>query len=150
MKLAKITQLFILLCKSVWNKKIKKILTLYIMLIPELMDLLKKCNIIIESENYLNGMLIPREILLSKEKFVELSDEIKEIKKSFSSSKLTSLQKTAKENQKWPLLNLVRQLLKVSGYRMIPKRQSNGYDKEGKKKFKRLFILEKMKKIETI
>ena len=92
-------------------------------------------------------MLIPREILLSKEKFIELSDEINEIKKSFSSSKLTALQKTAKENQKWPLLNLVRQLLKVSGYRMIPRRQSNGYNKEGKKKFKRFFVLEKMKKI---
>ena len=118
------------------------------MLIPELMNLLKKCNILIESENYLNGMIIPRDILLSKEKFIELSDEIKEIRKSFSSSKLTSLQKTAKENQKWPLLNLVRQLLKVSGYRMLPKRQSNGYDKEGRKKFKRFFILEKMKKIE--
>jgi len=120
------------------------------MLIPELLDLLKKCNIIIESENYLNGMIISREILLSKEKFVELNEEIKEIKKSFSSSKLTALQKTAKENQKWPLLNLVRQLLKVSGYRMIPKRQSNGYNKEGKKKFKRFFILEKIKKNETI
>lgn len=117
------------------------------MLIPELFNLFKKCNIIIESENYLNGMLIPRDILLSKEKFLELSDEINEIKKSFSSSKLTALQKTAKENQKWPLLNLVRQLLKVSGYRMIPKRQSNGYNKEGKKKFKRFFVLEKMKKI---
>ena len=120
------------------------------MLIPELLDLLKKCNIIIESENYLNGMIISREILLSKEKFVELNDEIKKIKKSFSSSKLTALQKTAKENQKWPLLNLVRQLLKVSGYKMIPNRQSNGYDKEGKKKFKRFFILEKIKKNETI
>lgn len=126
------------------NKKVSKTIK---MLIPELFNLLKKCNIIIESENYLNGMLIPREILLSKEKFIELSDEINEIKKSFSSSKLTALQKTAKENQKWPLLNLVRQLLKVSGYRMIPKRQSNGYNKEGKKKFKRFFVLEKMKKI---
>ena len=38
------------------------------MLIPELFNLLKKCNIIIESENYLNGMLIPREILLSRGK----------------------------------------------------------------------------------
>jgi len=120
------------------------------MLIPELFNLFKKCNIIIESENYLNGMLIPREILLSKEKFIELSDEINEIKKSFSSSKLTALQKTAKENQKWPLLNLVRQLLKVSGYRMVPKRLSNGYNKEGKKKFNRFFLLEKMKKVVKI
>jgi len=113
-------------------------------MIPKLLNLLKKCNILFESENFINGMIIPREILLSKDKFLELTSEIHEIKKNFSSSRLTSLQKTAKDNQKWPLLNLVRQLLKVSGYKMIPKRQSDGYNKEGKKKFKRFFILEKI------
>jgi hypothetical protein len=113
-------------------------------MIPKLLDLLKKCNILFESENFINGMIIPREILLSKDKFIQLTNEIMEIKKNFSSSRLTSLQKTAKDNQKWPLLNLVRQLLKASGYKMIPKRQSDGYNKEGKKKFKRFFILEKI------
>ena len=114
---------------------------------PELLDILKKSNILIENDNFINGMIIPREILLSKEKYIELEKEIQSIKKKFSSSRLTALQKTAKENQRWPLLNLVRQLLKASNIKMTPKRQSNGYDKNGKKKFKRFFILEKMKKI---
>ena len=114
---------------------------------PELLDILKKSNIVIENDNFINGMIIPREILLSKEKYIELEKEIQSIKKKFSSSRLTALQKTAKENQKWPLLNLVRQLLKASNIKMTPKRQSNGYDKNGKKKFKRFFILEKMKKM---
>ena len=114
---------------------------------PELLDILKKSNIVIENDNFINGMIIPREILLSKEKYIELEKEIQSIKKKFSSSRLTALQKTAKENQRWPLLNLVRQLLKASNIKMTPKRQSNGYDKNGKKKFKRFFILEKMKKI---
>ena len=114
------------------------------------MDILKKSNIVIENENFINGMIIPREILLSKEKYNELEKEIKNIKKKFSSSRLTALQKTAKENQKWPLLNLVRQLLKASNIKMTPKRQSNGYDKNGKKKFKRFFILEKMKKTNVV
>ena len=113
----------------------------------DLLDILKKCNIIIEDKNLVSGLLIPREILLSKEKFVELSEEIKIIKKKFSSSRLTALQSTAKDNQKWPLLNLVRQLLKVSNIRMIPKRTCNGYDKNGKKKFRRYFILEEFKKV---
>lgn len=113
----------------------------------DLLDILKKCNIIIEDKNLVNGLLIPREILLSKEKFVELSEEIKNIKKKFSSSRLTALQSTAKDNQKWPLLNLVRQLLKASSVRMVPKRVSNGYDKNGKKKFRRYFILEELKKV---
>ena len=111
---------------------------------PEIIFILKKSNIILENEKFINGMIIPREILLNIEKYKELSEEIKKIKKRFSSSKLTSLQKTAGESQKWPLLNLVRQLLKASNIEMIPKRKSNGYDKNGKKKFKRFFILKKV------
>ena len=116
---------------------------------PDLMIILKKTNILIEDEEIINGMIIPREILLRKEKYLELEEEINKIKKKFSSSRLTALQKTAKTNQKWPLLNLVRQLLKASNIKMIPKRQSNGYDETGKKKFKRFFILEKMKSVEA-
>ena len=58
------------------------------------------------------------------------------LKKKFSSSSLTSLQKSAELEQKWPLLNLVRQVLKSCNYLMKPIRQSAGYDKEGKKKDK--------------
>jgi len=116
---------------------------------PDLLNILKKTNIVIENEKFINGMIIPRDILLVKEKYLELEDEIKKIKKKFSSSRLTALQKTAKTNQKWPLLNLVRQLLKASNIKMTPKRQSNGYDETGKKKFKRFFILEKMKSVEV-
>ena len=115
---------------------------------PDLLIILKKTNIIIEDEKIINGMIIPREILLKREKYLELEEEINKIKKKFSSSRLTALQKTAKTNQKWPLLNLVRQLLKVSNIKMVPKRKSNVYDETGKKLFKRFFILEKMKKIE--
>ena len=46
----------------------------------DLLDILKKCNIIIEDNNLISGLIIPREILLSKEKFIELSDEIKTMK----------------------------------------------------------------------
>ena len=70
--------------------------------------------------------------------------EINKFKKKFSSSRLTALQKTAKENQKWPLLNLIRQLLKASNIKMTPKRVSDGYDKTGKRNLKIFFILENM------
>jgi hypothetical protein len=113
----------------------------------ELLNILKKCNIIIEDLKLINGLIIPREILLSKDKFLELDEEIMQIKKKFSSSRLTALQSTAKKNQKWPLLNLVRQLLKASNIRMLPKRICDGYDKMGKKKFKRFFVLEELKNI---
>ena len=94
--------------------------------------------------NY-SGLLIPREQLLKQDLYDELSSTIDELRKKYSSSYLTSLQKTASTKQKWPLLNLVRQLLMVIGYKMTPIRKSNGYDKETKKKkYIRLYRIEKM------
>jgi hypothetical protein len=91
----------------------------------------------------LDGQLIPREILLSKDVYNEVKEEIVELKKKFSSSSLTSLQKTAESGQKWPLLNLVRQVLKTCNYQMKPIRKSDGYKKDGKKKYKRFFLIGK-------
>ena len=51
-----------------------------------------------------------------------------------------------RDKQKWPLLNLVRQVLLSSGYNMKPKRLSDGYTKDGIKKYKRIFIVEKLNK----
>jgi len=113
----------------------------------KLLALLNKCNIGIENSEHLEGLLLSRDHLLSKIVYEQLKDDITIIKKekSFSSSSLTALQKTAVK-QKWPLLNLVRQLLKVSGYHMKPVRKSAGYDEHGKKLFKRFFMIEKIKK----
>ena len=46
---------------------------------------------------------------------------------------MTSLHQKAGEHQKWPLLNLVRQILRACNYQMVPIRKSNGYTKDGKK-----------------
>jgi len=106
-------------------------------------NFLKKCKIQFDVDNQLDGQLIPRDILLSKEVYNEVKEEIVEFKKKFSSSSLTSLQKTAESGQKWPLLNLVRQVLKTCNYQMKPIRRSDGYKKDGKKKYKRFFLIGK-------
>ena len=101
----------------------------------EVINFLNKCNLVFDNVEQLNGMEIPRDILLSKQKYEEIIEEIVSMKKSgFSSSSLTALQKNAKERQKWPLLNLVRQILRASNYNLIPFRKSDGRDKLGKKK----------------
>ena len=108
-------------------------------------DFLNKCSIVFEDFNQLDGMLIPRDLLLSKDKYEIVKDDIDKMRELYSSGSLTSLQKTAKENQKWPLLNLVRQILKSNNFKMDPIRKSNGYTKEGKKKYLRFFIIKKIK-----
>ena len=110
---------------------------------------LNKCGVVMNTYEDLNGMLIPREILLNNENYKKIKDEILVLKKLFNSSALTSLQSTAEENQKWPLLNLVRQILKAIYYNMTPKRVSAGYTKDGKKIYRRMFIVEKLSQTES-
>jgi hypothetical protein len=91
----------------------------------------------------LNGLTILREQLLSDAKYEEVKHFLPELKKTYSSSFMTSLQKNADKSQKWPLLNLVRQILNVYDYKMDPIRKSDGYTLEGVKKYKRYFLIKK-------
>ena len=63
------------------------------------------------------------------------------MKKIYSSTFMTSLQKNADKCQKWPLLNLVRQILNNYKYKMLPIRKSDGYTLDGIKKYKRFFLI---------
>ena len=96
--------------------------------------------------NDLDGLLIPREQLLDDKKYEEIKKHISELKKIFSSSCMTSLQKNADKIQKWPLLNLARQILSFYNYKMEPIRKSDGYTLEGVKKYKRFFQIKKIQK----
>ena len=95
----------------------------------------------------LDGIIIEREIFLSDTNYDNIKKLIPKLKmkQNFSSSFMTSLQKNAEKSQKWPLLNLVRQILSVYSYKMIPIRKSDGYTNEGIKKYKRYFRIEKNK-----
>ena len=105
---------------------------------------LNKCKILINEFDDLNGFLLPREIFLDKDVYNSVKEDISILKQVFTSSALTSLQSNAEENQKWPLLNLVRQILRSCHYKMTPKRVSAGYTKDGKKIYKRMFIINKL------
>ena len=93
------------------------------------------CNQLDTIEKY----IIPREILLCDEKYTIIKNKIPLLKKKYSSSFLTSLQKNANTNQKWPLINFVRQILNTYGYQMTPFRKADGYTLDGIKKYKRYF-----------
>ena len=98
----------------------------------------------------LNGLTILRDQLLSDNKYEEVKKLLPELKKIYSSSLMTSLQKNADKSQKWPLLNLVRQILSTYNYKMEPIRKSDGYTLEGVKKYKRYFLINKKSKPNTL
>jgi hypothetical protein len=110
-----------------------------------IIDFLNKGNIPCDSLNELNGMLVPRELFFNETIYKELKVNIPVLKQLFSSSYLTALQEPAEKVQRWPLLNLIRQVLRSSNFKLTPKRVSNGYTVDGVKKYKRMFIIEKMK-----
>jgi hypothetical protein len=107
---------------------------------------LKKCNIDVDGLEQLEGKLIPRDVFLSTLTYDSIKDDIKNLKTLYSSSTLTGLQSTAKKDQKWPLLNLVRQILRINDFIMKPIRRADGATKDGKKKYKRYFLIESKKK----
>ena len=91
----------------------------------------------------LNGQMILRDSLLNDIKYAEIKDKVQGLKKIYSSSYLTGLQMGADVKQKWPLLNIVRQLLHIHHMEMIPIRKSDGYSQTGIKKYKRFFLIKK-------
>lgn len=105
--------------------------------------------VVIQDIDSLEGQVIPRELLICDKKYEECRNDIANLRNFLSSSRLTSLQTTAEIHQKWPLLNAVRQILRVHMFRMVPVRMSDGYTKEGKKVIKRLFRIEKMRKTDV-
>jgi hypothetical protein len=109
---------------------------------------LHKCNIVINKFSDLDGILISRDVLLDVKIYDSVKEDISILKQVFTSSSLTSLQSNAEENQKWPMLNLVRQILRSCHYKMTPKRVSAGYTKSGQKLYKRMFIIEKISQTE--
>ncbi len=114
--------------------------------VPDCKIILNHVGIYFNSIAELEGIFFPREQLLSETKYEVVKQYIPELKKKFSSTFMTSLQKKAETNQKWPLLNLIRQILLVYKYHLTPIRKCDGYTPDGVKKYKRFFkIVRKIK-----
>ena len=108
-----------------------------------IVEFLNKAGIHCEKFGDLDGLQLPREALLDMGNYAKARENIPQLKKLFSSSYLTSLQSSASKTQKWPLINLIRQILKSSRYSLTPKRLCNGYTADGVKKYRRIFIIQK-------
>jgi hypothetical protein len=111
-------------------------------------QILNLAGIYFNDVNDIENIFFPRDQLLSDLKYEQAKKYIPELKKQFSSSFMTSLQDKAENCQKWPLLNLVRQILSVYNFNLVPVRKCDGYTPEGIKKYKRFFKI--VKKIQII
>ena len=107
------------------------------------LNILTSCGITCSDMNDLDGITIFREKLLNNSTYDKLKTDIPKLKSILSSTSFTSMHKNADASQKWPLINLVRQLLRKYNYQLIPKRVCDGYSKAGIKKYKRLFEIKK-------
>ena len=105
--------------------------------------ILQEIGLVFETADQLNGHFIPRELFINNDKYLQIKEKILELKNVFSSSFLTCLHSNAGNKQRFPLLNLIRQILNKYHYKMVPIRKSNGYTKDGIKLYKRFFIIKR-------
>lgn len=117
-----------------------------IILVDKSLNLLKKLlshiGVNFQNKYELEDLIIYRDKLLSKQiqdEFQTYQNELKE--HGYKSGKLTSLHKNNLK-QKFPAINMLRQILKCNGILMKPKIESIGYNGvTGQKIVKRNFIL---------
>tara|TARA_B110000305_G_C19460407_1_gene653912 strand:- start:816 stop:1247 length:432 start_codon:yes stop_codon:yes gene_type:complete len=110
--------------------------------------LLNKIGLPFEESDELLNQLVPRDIFLDKEVYKEIYNEIPILKAYLKSSKYTCLHNNAEINQRWPLLNITRQILRNHNYKMEPIRKAEGYTEDGTKIYKRYFLICKIPEIE--
>ena len=92
----------------------------------------------------LYNLTIQRDTLLQKNNKEKIMDLIPQLKLVYKSSYLNCLHDNSIYKQKFPAINLVRQVLKCHHLALTPKIVSNGYEKvTGKKRVNRVFIIQK-------
>ena len=90
----------------------------------------------------LNNLEISRDILLDNKTIKECYDMINLLRKKYSSNLLTCLHENSLEKQKFPCINMFRQILKENNFTMKPMVESNGYcPLSGKKNVIRTFVI---------
>lgn len=105
---------------------------------------LNSCGINCKTISDLDGMILYRNDFIFSNKYQQIKSSIHELKKIISSSIYTSLHNSADKKQRFPLINLIRQLLKSINYSLTPKRISDGYTTDGVKKYKRVYLIKKI------
>ena len=100
----------------------------------EIKQIFKILSIEVNSEQDLYSVLISRDLLLRVDIEQQLTCLIIKLKEKYKSSKLNCLHNNRDDKQKFPGINLVRQILRCNGYHLKPVKFSRGYCKHSGKK----------------
>ena len=109
-----------------------------------ILKLLSLLNINCNSIEELINKTIEQELLRGSNIIEKYYEMIPELKKHYNSEMLNCLHKNSLKKQKFPAVNMLRQVLKCNHLALTPKIVSNGYEKvTGKKKVSRIFVIQK-------
>ena len=101
-----------------------------------LIDLFKSLDLddSINNLDDLFSLIISQDKLKDKELINKLYDKIDDLKIFYNSNMLTCLHKNSLNKQKFPALNMLRQICKCNGLKLYPFVISRGYDKNSGRK----------------
>jgi hypothetical protein len=107
-----------------------------------LIDIFDALDIKVNNRYEIEAIILKQDTLKSKSLIDELYRRVPNLKSFYNSSKLTCLHKNSLDKQKFPAVNMFRQLLKCNNFRMEPYVISKGYIKySGKKIVERYYRL---------
>jgi len=100
----------------------------------EITNIFKILDMNVNTEQDLFSALVSRDLLLRVDIEHKLTELITSLKGKYKTSKLNCLHKNRDDKQKFPGINLVRQILRCNGYHLKPVIYSRGYCKHSGKK----------------
>ena len=93
----------------------------------------------------LNDLTISNSYLRNKKINKKIVEMIPKKKKKYKSHKLTCLHKNSLDKQKFPTINMIRQILKCNDLKLQPYTVCKGYNKKKKKKIlERYFVIKEI------
>ena len=112
-------------------------------------ELIKEIFSIIKYDIYsyedLNNLTLSNIYLRNKEFNEKIVDIIPKLKKKYKSHNLTCLHKNSLDKQKFPTINMIRQILKCNDLKLQPYTVCKGYDKITKQKIlERYFVIKEI------
>tara|TARA_B100000963_G_C22600503_1_gene660003 strand:- start:101 stop:601 length:501 start_codon:yes stop_codon:yes gene_type:complete len=111
-----------------------------------LVELFDAIDIKIKTREDLLNIILRQDTLKDRNLIEELYRKAPNLKSFYNSSKLTCLHKNSLDKQKFPAVNMYRQLLKCNNLKMEPYVVSKGYNKySGKKIVERFYRIKELK-----